>query len=355
MAEAGRFALDLEFVSESRYVPELALLQVAWGPPEEPRVVAVDPLAADVGPLVEQVASPDVETVLHAAQGDLSVLAARAGIEGRAILDTQVAAAFAGLGEQVGYASLAEGLLGVEVDKQMQFTRWLDRPLSAQQLSYALDDVRHLPRIWRLLEERLADGDRRAWVVEESERIARAASQRPAPEAMYRRVGGWRRLDRRGQAALLSLAAWREEEALASNRPPSWILKNRTLTALARKRPASREELRQVDGVGEATVRRHGKAILAALRRGRSDPPADPRPSAAARTLGERLHRHLGERSQAQGAPLRFVATRSEADELAAWWLEGDRDSEPELPLLAGWRRQVFGEDALAWLREQAP
>ena len=152
---AGRLYFDLEFVSDGRYVPELALIQVAWGDPEHPQVVAVDPLAVDPAPLVALVADPAVETVLHAGQGDLSLLATRAGVEGRAIVDTQLAAALLGLGDQLGYAALVELLLGVVLDKSHQFTAWTRRPLDPEQLRYALDDVRYLPAVWAELAARL--------------------------------------------------------------------------------------------------------------------------------------------------------------------------------------------------------
>src|SRR5688500_11858480 len=141
IAEAGSFALDLEFRSEHRYVPDLALVQVAWGDAAAPEVAAIDPLAVDVRPVVEVVADASVETLVHAARQDLGLLAQAFGIEARGLVDTQIAAAFAGLADQIGYGKLVHQLLGLPIDKGSQHTDWTRRPLSERQIAYALDDM----------------------------------------------------------------------------------------------------------------------------------------------------------------------------------------------------------------------
>jgi ribonuclease D len=218
---AGTFALDLEFMSEERYVPELALLQVAWIADGVPTAVAVDPLAVDARPIAELVAVPSIVTVLHSGQADLVAAARTLWVAGAAIVDTQVAAAFLGMGEQIGYAPFVQRTLGLPVDKGGQFTEWLRRPLSEDQLRYALDDVLHLLPAWDSVREELLERGRFEWVLEECERLARGWSERLAPEEMYRRVSGWGTLRPRQQGALRAVAAWREREALAVNRLPS--------------------------------------------------------------------------------------------------------------------------------------
>lgn len=351
---AGRFTLDLEFVSESRYVPELGLVQVAWGEAERPRVAAVDPVATDAEPLVSLVADPQVEVVLHAGQGDLSLLADRYGLRGRGVVDSQIAAAFLGLGDQVGYTGLMETLLGVELDKASQFTDWLRRPLSEEQLRYALDDVRYLHTAWRELERRLRERGRLEWVREESERLAETAARRLEPEEVYTKIGGWKRLHPKQLGALRALAAWRERRALEGNTPPSWLLPNRTVLELARRPPRKVDALAKVRGVKGRTVDRYGEEILQALREGQERP-----------VRSEGRHRGLSEKGrtwasmvsgliqarcrEADVAP-RFVGARADAETLVHWWVYGERDREPELPLLAGWRRELVGAEVLAWL-----
>jgi ribonuclease D len=353
LAAAGSFALDVEFVSEARYVPELALMQVAWGGIDDPEVAAVDPLAADPQPLVELVGDPRVRTVLHAGQGDLALLAHLFGMRGEAVLDTQIAASFVGLGEQVGYAPLVERLLGVKLDKAAQFTHWTRRPLTAEQLAYALDDVRYLPRLWAELERRLAARGRVAWVEEESRRLAQSAASRTPPEEAFRRLRGWSSLNPRQLGALRALAAWREREALASNRPPSWILQEGPLLALARRPPKSQAALEEVRGVSGAVARRHGKEIREALRRGWEEPLAaerEPALPAVGQGWAALLQALVQARCREADVAQRFVAGKGDAEALAGWWLAGDRGREPDLPLLQGWRRELAGQAALDWL-----
>lgn len=363
IAAAGSFALDLEFASAGRYQPELALVQVAWGqvgePPDDgPYVAAIDPLAADPLPIVALVASPEIVTLIHAAQGDLALLSALFGTRARRVVDTQIAAAFLGLGDQVGYAALVERLLGTPLDKAMQFTDWLARPLSPEQIRYALDDVRYLPRVWRELGERLAGRGRVAWVEAESDRLAESATRRLAPEDSYLRLGAWQTMLPRPLAALQALADWRERQAIEDNRPPSWIVKDRALIELARRLPASPGELAAIEGLGPTWIDRHGRHALAAIRRSkgrRVEPPRPGRASVAQRKRASKLWSRLEELArQAEVAP-RFVATRAEVDALLAWWTSGDRDREPDLALLGGWRRELAGQPALDWLARSGP
>lgn len=350
----GECALDLEFVSESRYVPELGLVQVAWGDAERPRVAAADPLVADVRPLVALVEENGVEVVIHAAQGDLSLLADRFGLEARGVIDSQIAAAFLGIGDQIGFTGLVEHTLGVTLDKGAQFTDWLRRPLTRRQLRYALDDVRYLLPVWRRLRRDLERRGRLAWVQEESLRWARAAARRLPPAEMYRKINGWNRLRASALGALRGLAEWRERQALASNTPPSWLLPDRTTLELARQPPKDLDRLARVRGVKHAVVRRHGEELLAALRDGAEDPPVVEPPPKPLPGKGQTWATLLGGLIQArcreaQVAP-RFVGSRADAEAVVRWWVDGTRKQEPDLPLLTGWRRELVGKEALAWL-----
>ncbi|HUS66458.1 MAG TPA: HRDC domain-containing protein, partial [Kofleriaceae bacterium] len=251
IAQAGSFALDLEFRSEHRYVPDLALVQVAWGDPDAPEVAAIDPLAVDPRPVFDVVADASVETLAHAARQDLGLLAQSYGVEARGLLDTQIAAAFAGLADQIGYGKMVQHLLGVPIDKGSQHTDWTRRPLSERQIAYALDDVRHLPAAWRALRERLDGAGRTAWVREESARLAAATARRRPPEEAYHAIGGWNSLRGASLATLRALAAWREREALASNTPPSWLVPDPALLERAR-RPPRAADLARVRGLPAA-------------------------------------------------------------------------------------------------------
>ncbi len=270
LLRAGSFAFDLEFLSANRYIPELALVQVGWGDRESPRVAAVDPLSAEIAPLLALVARADITKLLHSAQGDLALLGARYGVEAKSVVDTQLAALLAGLGESVGYARLIAELLGREIDKGLQFTNWLERPLTPEKLSYALDDVRYLPLAWARLEQQLASLGRLEWLGEESARLAASAARRLPPAEIYQKLGGWQRLSPPQLGAFAALAQWREERALETNKPPSWLLKDPETLADAKKmnievNAKSGEEVgalvRKMYASPKPLIERMGKAI----------------------------------------------------------------------------------------------
>ena len=356
--DAGSFAFDLEFVPEGRYIPELALVQVAWGDPDEPEVAAIDPLEVDVTPFAQLVADEDLETIVHAAQADLAILAGSYETAGRAVRDTQITAAFAGYGDQIGYAALVQSVLGVRLHKGSQYTEWLRRPLSQKQLAYALDDVRYLARVWGELHARLAGSERLAWALEECEQLAATAWRRPAPDESYRRVKGWARLDGPERGALRELAAWREREAARGNRPPSRVLNDRSMLELARTGPSNEDGLRAVRGVDEGVVRRHGRRLLDAIEHGAArpierEPSRAPLPPAG-EVWAAALHGLVRALALEAGIAPRFLGPRSEIEAVVRWWIEGDRESPPPLPLLEGWRGALAGDAILAWLGGEA-
>jgi len=351
---AGTFALDLEFMSEERYVPALALVQVAWEAEGRVEAVAIDPLRVEVRPVADLVADAAVTTVMHSEQADLALLAHEFGVAGRSIVDTQIAAAFLGMGEQIGYAPLVQRVLGISVDKAGQFTEWLRRPLTYDQVQYALDDVRHLLPLWHALERMLDERGRDEWVAEESAALAETWAERTPPEEMYRRVRGWNSLRPRQQGALRAIAAWREREALRANRPPSRLINERTLLEVARRSPLDLATLGAVRGMSDGIVRQHGAAILTAVREGIENPVETDEtrrvPSTRAQVWSGMLAGLVQAYCRDAEIAARFVAARSEIDALASWWSDGDRTREPDLPMLRGWRRSLVGEPALAWL-----
>lgn len=352
--QGGWFALDLEFMTEGRYVAELSLVQVAWGDIESPEVAAIDPLSVAADPIVHLVADEGTDVIIHSAQADLALIGSAFGVRARRVFDTQIAAGFVGLGEQVGYAALVEHMAGVRLDKAAQFTEWSRRPLSDEQIRYALDDVRYLPAAWRSLRQRLEETGRLDWVADECDRLAATWAERTPPEEMYRRIRGWNSLKRRSQGALRALAAWRERESLRSNRPPSWIMNDRTLLEIARRPPRDESDLRGVRGLDDGIVRRYGSEILHTVHDGLdSPPPPAPSPPPIPQT-GQAwpavISGIVQTRCREAGIAPRFVATRREIDELIGWWLNG-REPDAPIALLRGWRRALAGQDVLDWLR----
>ncbi|HWU87814.1 MAG TPA: hypothetical protein VN253_11090, partial [Kofleriaceae bacterium] len=231
-------AFDLEFLAQDRLVPALCLLQVAWTAHDpldaaalaegSPAVALVDPIAVDPRPIVDAIAAHP-RAVAHAARQDLQLLAARFGASVRGLADTQVMAAFAGLGDQIGLAALAGQVVGATLGKDQQWTDWARRPLSEAQLAYAAGDVLHLPAIYGLLAGRL--GERMAWASAESAVVVAEAeaAARVTPETAWRQVGGARGLDPAAFAALVALAAWRQRTAAELDRPLGQVLNDRLL------------------------------------------------------------------------------------------------------------------------------
>ena len=355
LAAVPWFAFDLEFLSEGRYIPELCVVQVAW-PEPDPGVALLDATAVDLAPVFAALASPEVASVAHAGRQDLALLKTRYDVEVRNFWDSQLAAAFAGIGEQVGYARLVRDFCNVEIDKGPQFTDWSKRPLSPRQLHYAADDVIHLRALWPVLRDRLAGRGRLEWVSEESLSLAAEVSTRRAPEEMYLNVGGWGQLRGAALGALIELAAWREREALATNKPPSWILGDRPMVELAKRKVRGESAMRRIKGIGQGTVRRYGEAILDAIARGAArelDSVAAHRGAsldAGEHAVSAMIYALIQSRCASETLPPKMVASRSEVEELVA---ERDRD-DLDIPLLRGWRRQLAGGDALAILRGEA-
>jgi ribonuclease D len=364
-AAAGTMALDVEFVSQDRFRPDLALVQVAWCPDGDPASVEVrllDPTAVDVGPVIA-LCGGAVAVIAHAPRQDLQILGARFGVRARRVFDTQTAAAFAHHGDQVGYGRLVEAVLGVRLGKEAQWTDWLRRPLAAEQLRYADADVRYLPALAANLRASIERLGRAAWVAEECDAIAEVAYRAAtiAPEAAWREVAGARQLELSGRAAARRLAAWRIATAAAANQPVSWLLGDRALIDLARARPHDERGLRGIklpDG-----ARAHAHALLEVIAQAADDGPeglevASPAapPGPRAQVWEEVIVALVQAASEDSGIPARYLATRGDAAELARA-LDARLDRawhEVAQPLFAGWRKDLVGAAILRWMAGEA-
>lgn len=225
-------ALDTEFMRERTYYPQLCLIQIA-GPNE---LACVDPLALDdLEPLTALLTDTSVTKVLHAAVQDLEILWQTTGALPEPVFDTQVAAALLGYPDQIGYATLVASMLGHALDKAHTRTDWSQRPLAAEQVAYAADDVRYLAELYPRIREQLAKRGRLEWVNAESETLADPARYTPDPGQAWKRIKGVDKLRPAQQQALARLAQWRETTAMRRDRPRRWILKDDVLVQLARK------------------------------------------------------------------------------------------------------------------------
>ena len=368
IAESPLAAFDLEFLAQDRLVPTLCVVQVAWLDKHvrldvaaapivaaRPHTALVDPLVVDVRPILGVLAAHP-RVVAHAPRQDLGLLATRFGLAIPQIADTQVMAAFAGIGDQVGFASLANDLLGLSLGKELQWTDWAQRPLSDAQLAYAESDVLHLPALYALLRDRL--GPRFPWALAESTQVAAdalAASQ-VTPETAWRQLST-RGLDTPAMAALIELAAWRHRTAIALDRPLGQVLNEKLLIDLARNRPSESGGVRALKGLSSIAKSRADE-IASAIAGAKPDavPPriaSKGSPSIRAQRWAEILLAIVQVVAEQSGVAARLLATRSDAEEFARTVDEGGVAAAQSLPALSTWRREVLGEVWLAWLAGQ--
>ncbi|MEO8966553.1 MAG: HRDC domain-containing protein [Solirubrobacteraceae bacterium] len=347
----GRLGIDTEFMSEGRYRALLCLVQIAVDsaePEREPTILLIDSLTdVDVRPLAQLLADPDVEVVLHAGRQDVAILRRAWQTELTNIFDTQIAAGFSGQSAQSGYGNLLGAVLGRRVGKTASYTKWDARPLTAEQLGYAGEDVAHLLELADEIQRRLAEHGRLEWATEECRRLEAATDERDPMTAWERlpRVG---QLDPRARAVARELAAWRERTASAQDRPVGSILADPALVELAKRHPSNVAGLEQIRGLHPPTIKRRGDAILEAIARGREAEPIA-RDEVRGRSesgdapliaLAEAL---LRARSLDAGLAYELIASRAELEQIVA--AARRHEPEPEVRTLTGWRRELVGDD----------
>lgn len=338
--------VDTEFMREKTYWPELCLVQLAGARD----TFIIDAMAddLDLAPLGALLANQAITKVFHAARQDIEIFVLLFGDAPRPLFDTQVAAMVAGYGDQVGYDSLVSGMTGATIDKIHRFSDWAVRPLSAAQLHYAASDVTYLREVYQQLRGRLSAENRLDWVAEEMAALQDAASYRPDPDTVWERLRT-RGANRRFLGAVRALAAWREREAQKINVPRQRLLKDETLMEVAATNPRSVDGLARARGMTRGTAEgRVGSAILAELNRVAALPDAElprppqsregGRPSAALVALMKVV---LAARCEENHVAPRLVASSDDIARLAT-------EEAPDVPAMRGWRRKVFGDDALA-------
>ena len=342
--------VDTEFIRDKTYFPRLCLVQLA-GPDGEAR--AVDPLAPglDMAPLLDLMGDGSVLKVLHAARQDLEIFFHLSGRVPGPLFDSQVAAMVCGFGEAIAYERLARKIAGAVIDKSSRFTDWAARPLSDRQLAYALSDVAHLPDIYRALEARLAKTGRAAWLTEELETLADPETYRLLPERAWLRIKT-RSAKPRFLGVLREVAAARERFAQERDLPRNRVLRDESLLEIAAQETVDLAELERIRGVTRGLAKGPvGKALTAAVERGLALPedalPQAVKPPPVRRGVGpavELLKVLLKLRCEETEVAPRLVASASDLERLAS-------DRNADIAATRGWRRELFGKDALALLR----
>jgi ribonuclease D len=347
--EHGRFGLDTEFVSERRYRPLLCLVQVVVGD----RIEIFDPLDdLDPAPLAALLADPQIEVVLHAGRQDVALLKRSWQTEVTNVLDTQIAAGFAGYGAQSGYDSLVRSLLGVSAKGTEGFSKWDRRPLTPEQIVYARADVEHLLPMADALQERLRQSGRLEWAREECRALERASDERP-PQEMFARLPRVRRLGKRQRAVALVLVEWRQDLAQQIDRPPSSILPDHVLVEVARRQPATKKAFEEVRGMPGQTLQRWHRELLEAIARGQDAPEPPDLPDIEPGDSGDAPLIALGQALVRQRAIEEKVAVdlvSTQSDIAAVVGALRRNHGEPDVRTLQGWRRELVGDQLVKLL-----
>jgi ribonuclease D len=343
-AKADFLCVDFEFMREHTYYSQLCLIQIATAT----HAAVVDPLSKtlDLAPLLHLLLDHPILKVFHAGGQDIEIIHDIAKRTPFPVFDSQIAAMALGHGEQVSYQNLIHSMLKVMIDKGARFTDWSRRPLDKRQLDYAVGDVTYLAQAFPILLEGLRSKDRGDWLDEEMQRLADPATYRNDPDQAWRRIRLPSR-DAKVLGRLKALAAWREQEAAAKDLPRQRLVKDETLADLAGHPPKSQSDLARTRGLSEKWANNDvGARLFAAV----STAVSLPRDEMPERHDGPKLDKHgriaadllkmlQKFRSDDMDVAPKLICRSDELDRLAA----GERD----LPVMRGWRYDLFGKDAL--------
>ena len=339
--------LDTEFISEGRYEPELCLVQLST--PDE--IFIVDPVAyTGLGPLWELLCAPGRELVTVAARQEVKFCAKGAGVPPASVLDLQVAAGLLGYGYPLSHTNLCMRILNAKVNGGESFTDWRKRPLRPVQLEYAADDVRYLLPMRQKIMERAAKMRRADWIHGECERLVRNVMR----EDERWRISGSARLNRRQLAVLRELWRWRDAQAQALNVPVARILGDPMLIEIARRSPATVEDLFSIRGLDSRGLRKSEQGVLAAVAAGRALPDSelpsnerrDDPPQVA--VLTKLLSVAVANLAAEADVDTALLATTSDIQEIVRWFLEGEKEPRPDG--LEGWRGEILYESLIGFL-----
>jgi ribonuclease D len=349
LGQAPFVAVDTEFMREQTFWPNLCLIQIAADGTE----VLVDSLAPglDLQPFFDLMVNERVLKVFHSARQDIEIIHHLAGVIPHPIFDTQVAAMVCGFGEAVSYSMLVKRLLGRNLDKTSRFTDWSRRPLSERQLTYALGDVVHLRELYPKLRAQLDHSERASWLSEEMGVLTDPATYELHPEQAWKRLK-MRIKTQKSMAVLMELAAWREREAQSQDVPRARILKDEALYDIASQAPRTAEDLGSLRSLHNGFARStRGRAVLDAVAKGverdpKTVPPierGEPMPPEA-QAVVDLLRVLLKATAGRHGVAPKLIATSDELEEIA-------RSDVTDIAALRGWRKKLFGDDALALKR----
>jgi len=350
IGEATYCVIDTEFIRESTYYPELALIQIA----SSDQLACVDPLAiTEFEPLAALLVKPDLLKVFHSPSQDLEILYQKFAAVPTPVFDTQIAAAVLGYNHQISYADLVQQITGVTLDKKHTRANWLRRPLSLDELNYAMDDVRHLIAVYEALKQKLDSTRRSSWIEKDLVAMSEPENYQVDKSQLWRRLKGVLKLKDEKLQIASDLCRWREELAQQQNRPRRWIAKDDALVEIARQKPEDFEDLARIPELSEKTARRHGEQLLKIVAHANTVDSAQWPQHDKFRNLNKQqlalgdslmaLCRKIADQNQ---IALATLATRKDIDSLIV-----NRKSSR---LTKGWRFSMAGEQLLEFIHGQS-
>jgi ribonuclease D len=345
MAAHPFVTVDTEFLRESTYYPLLCVAQIAS--PDESAVIDALAPGIELSAFYALMADERVMKVFHAARQDIEIVWHAAKLIPHPIFDTQVAAMVLGYGDSISYDQLVQRITGDTLDKSHRFTDWTRRPLSDAQIAYAASDVTHLRQVYLALVEDLKRRGRAHWVEDEMGVLTSPETYRMEPDNAWKRLKSRVRKPRE-LAVLIEVAAWREREAQSRDVPRARVLKDDAIADIAVHAPTSLDRLKNLRSLPRGFERsRWGEGIVEAVNRGlERDPKTLPLPARLPAAVNgsaivELLKVLLRMVSEHHHVAAKVIATVDDLDRIAA-------SDDADVPALTGWRRELFGEKALA-------
>ncbi len=340
ISSAETLAIDTEFVREKFYYPKLCLIQISDGV----NTAVIDTIKIEnLEPLKPIFANENIVKAIHSCRQDIEVIHNAIGIVPYPIFDTQVAAMFLGYGESVSYASLAESLLGEQVDKSSQYTDWMQRPLSQKQMEYAAREVTLLYKIHKILSDKLGSSEKFKWMSEEMEEIKNFKPDYGSPEDAWKKA----KIDNKAKVnhkVLQEVAKWREIEAMRRNLPRKRIIADELVCEIASKKPNDIDALKSTTRLTEKQIKSFGKQIIDAVQTGlvseKTFVYVPPKPALPASDLLKALLKQIAINHK---IPASIIANSSEIDSFAQ-----DSTQRYLVKFMKGWRFELFGKYALS-------
>lgn len=351
-ATAEVLAIDTEFIRQRTYYPILGLFQVYNGS----ETFLVDPLVIDdLVPLWELLDRQPV--VMHACSEDLDVFMTVANKVPEFFHDSQIAAAFAGLGASLGFGGLVAEFQNIALDKGASRSNWLARPLTQTQLNYAAADVFHLLPCWLQLKSKLDELGYYDYYLQELDNLRRRKASKKNPDTVYKQFKNASLLTTRQLATLQALGKWRENFATNRDLAVNFVVKEAHLVEIARQQPKSLYDLNKLELL-PVEIKRHGKVLLDIVRKA-ENLTEDALPETLTRIsdfpgykkVVQSIRSKIANVATDTNIPAELIGSKKLINELLSWsWkLTDEQRAMAQKPmLLCNWRAELIGDELFA-------